>query len=222
MELSRQIPLPFKTGKLENLFITASCNKFAIKYLYSWEESFPEAYTSVLIGEKYSGKTTLANNWIKNKSSSIILDLSNTKKLLSDNIEKFNYLIIEDIEIHKLKEKKLLHVINECYLHKKYLLITSNTNDFKSVFKLPDLLSRLHSFHSIIIEPISKDFAEQMVVKTLADEQIRPGYDIYPLIADKITSYQQLIKVLNFVTTIFKSSSRKISKKHFKSTINLI
>lgn len=215
-----QIIIPFKISPKENLLIKAECNNFAIRYLSSWTEIFPEAYCTILIGSKSSGKTALIEYWLKKHKSSKLLSLSRMQKSLMDEMEKYNFLAIDDIHNSKSQEKKLFHIINETIRQKKYLLMTSENNNYENYFKVPDLLSRLKSFNIITISEISPDITHQMLAKYLADHQIRVPFDIYSLINIEFQDYKHMHEFYTDLVQSIKKHRGRLTKKFIKSVIS--
>ena len=103
-----------------------------------------ELQLSFLYGPKKSGKSFLAEIWLKKNNA---LKYDSNIELLSEN--KQNILVDNFISYD---EENIFHIVNNCILNNLKLLITSNNkiNDIK--FKYQDLSSRLKTFSNIEIK----------------------------------------------------------------------
>ena len=145
-----------------------------------------------LYGPNKSGKSFLANIWLK-KNNAIQYNNKNYELLLN---EKYN-ILIDDFFIYD--EERIFHIVNNCILNNLKILITSNKklNDVK--FKFKDLSSRLKTFSYLEINQPNDEMLITILTKLLIDKQfVINSNEIFEYILRRVDrSYQGINEIVN-------------------------
>lgn len=130
----------------------------------------------LLYGEKYSGKTHLANIWQKRNNATFL----NETDLEYPQLQKHYSYVLEDIDKYSGdKEVLIYNIINVAKENDAYLLLTGSS----LIFSLPDLLSRLLSIKQISIAKPDAELIQGIVTKILSDNEITISKTILEYIA---------------------------------------
>ena len=151
----------------EDYYVSKS-NFFAFQLIEKW----PKWEKNILniFGEKYSGKTHLANIFKKkNKAKKI------TEKELSDEklreLKLYENIILDDFE-NVCEERILYSLFNLIDQDNKFLLINSEMPINEINFNLKDLKSRSKNFLFAKIENPDDELIFALILKSFSDRQI--------------------------------------------------
>ena len=192
----------FNNDQNELNFFVNKTNYYAFNVLINSNSQF-----SFLYGPNKSGKSYLAQIWLKknnaieyNKISNYELILNNKKNILIDNIINFD-------------EEKIFHIVNSCILNNLKILITSNNkiNDIK--FKFNDLSSRLKTFSILEIKQPNDEMLLTILTKLLIDKQfIINSNDIFEYILRRVDrSYEAIHDIVNKLDVLSLEKKRQLT-----------
>ena len=190
-------------------YYVSKSNYFAFNIIDKWPNW--EKRILNICGEKFSGKTHLANIF-KLKIKSLFLDENKINNDLFKNMKLYESIIIDDFK-NNIDEKILYSIINLVDQDNKYLLINSEKPINEMNFKLPDLESRSKNCLVAKIENPDDDLIFAIILKNFSDRQIKLEKKIIEFIINRIDrSYG---KIYDFIYKIDELSLKK------KKPINL-
>ena len=193
----------------EHDYYVSKSNYFAFNIIDKWPNW--EKRILNICGEKFSGKTHLANIF-KLKIKSLFLDENKINNDLFKNMKLYESIIIDDFK-NNIDEKILYSIINLVDQDNKYLLINSEKPINEMNFKLPDLESRSKNCLVAKIENPDDDLIFAIILKNFSDRQIKLEKKIIEFIINRIDrSYG---KIYDFIYKIDELSLKK------KKPINL-
>ncbi|MBI04449.1 MAG: hypothetical protein CMI96_01370 [Pelagibacteraceae bacterium] len=160
----------------------------------------------LLVGPKKSGKTHLANIWMK-KNDSVFFN-KNFKEIIS--IKKN---IIFDTDLTTSSEEDLFHIINHCFLNSLKILVITSFDLFEYNFKLPDLKSRLKSFFYTRIKLPDDEMLLNILTKKLTEKQfIINNKDIFDYLLNHVTrSYEEINNVIDKIDNLSLEKKRQLT-----------
>ena len=176
-------------------FFVSKSNFYAYEIIDNW----PKWEKNILNihGEKYSGKTHLANIFInKHKGKKI-----NSKSFTDDDIKKLKIHenIILDSYNNNIDERLLYALFNLVDQSNKYLIINSLKPINEMTFKLNDIKSRSKNCLFAKIDNPDDELIFALILKSFSDRQIK---------IDK--------KIIDFITKRIDRSYSKISEFIYK------
>jgi len=213
MNINNQLIFEFKSIKnfnKEDYFVSES-NKYAYKILKKWPRWSKKIVN--IYGEKYSGKTHLANIFKKKANGFFI----NSDKINNDILKQFKLYetIIIDGFYNEVEEKLLYTIFNLVEQDNKFLIIFSRIplSDFK--FKLKDTESRAKNCLSVEIKAPDDELIFAIIMKSFSDRQITIDKKIINFILNRINrSYS---KIHDFIYKIDELSLKKKKPINFKT-----
>ena len=172
-----------------------------------WEKNFLN-----ISGERYSGKTHLANIFLK-KFNGIRIE----SNLLNDEnlkaIKPYQNIVLEDLNLN-VNEKLIYTLFNIIDQDNKFLIITSSKPITKIQFKLEDLRSRTKNCLLTKIENPDDELMFALILKNLSDRQITLDKKLIDFIIKRVErSYG---KIFEFIYKIDKISLKKKKSIDFK------
>jgi len=191
----------FYVGK-SNFYTFELINKWP-----KWEKNFLN-----ISGERFSGKTHIANIFLK-KFNGIRIESS----LLNDEnlkaIKPYQNVVLEDLSLD-VNEKLIYTLFNIIDQDNKFLIITSNKPITEIDFKLEDLRSRTKNCLLAKIENPDDELMFALILKNLSDRQITLDKKLINFIIKRIErSYG---KIFEFIYKIDKISLKKKKSIDFK------
>jgi len=150
----------------ENNFVVTQSNQDAFEHITKWPEW--TVNNIILFGDAGVGKSHLANIWLK-RSNGIRLDLDEINTKI---VEKYKYVLIEDVDSNQTNYHNLFHVINLIREIEGSLLLTSKIPPTSLVTKIPDLNSRIRSFSPVKINKPDDYLLEIMILKIFSDKNV--------------------------------------------------
>ena len=173
----------------------------------NWEKSFLN-----IIGDKFSGKTHLANIFLK-KFNGIRIE----SNFLSDEnlkeIKPYQNIILENLNLG-VNEKLIYSLFNIIDQDNKFLIITSLEPISEINFKLEDLKSRTKNCLLAKIEQPDDELMFALILKNLSDRQITLDKKLIDFIIKRVErSYD---KIFEFIYKIDNISLKKKKSIDFK------
>ena len=130
-------------------YYVSDSNYFAFNLIDKWPKW--EKRILNISGEKFSGKTHLANIF-KSKSSALFLTENEISNDVFKKIKLYESIIVDSFS-NKIDENLTYSIFNLVDQDSKYLLINSETPLGEINFKLPDLASRSRNLLHAKINP---------------------------------------------------------------------
>ena len=191
----------FNTDHNELNFFVNKTNFYAFNALINNNSKF-----SFLCGPKKSGKSYLAQIWLK-ETNAIQYDNNNYQLLLSN---KKNILIDE---ILSYDEENIFHLVNNCILNNIKLLITSRDKINEIQFKYNDLSSRLKTFSYLEINQPNDEMLLTILTKLLIEKQfIINSNDIFEYILRRVDrSYHGINKIVDKLDVLSLEKKRQLT-----------
>ena len=178
-----------------------------------WEKNFLN-----IIGEKFSGKTHLANIFLEKfkgvKFEAKFLNNENLKE-----IKIYQNIVLENIS--ELMDEKLFYsLINIIDQDNKYLITTSTKPIVDIKFNLPDLKSRSKNFLLQNIEKPDDELIFALLVKNLSDRQISLEKKLISYIIKRIDrSYGKIFDFIYKIEEISLKKKKSIDLKIIKEVL---
>ena len=217
---SNQLPLVFPALDLKDQEITLDgCYANAVSALKNWR-SWPEGQLLIL-GPSQSGKSRLSEWWAAQNNCALIfgtqLDGSNIEELSSLSLSG---LVVDDAD-KCTKDDALVTILNLCHQRGVPLLLTGSSGTSVWAAKLPDLVSRLQSLPTVLIEdPDTESLKRRLIAASKARFMLLPEETANYLI-DRISRSFDIIEPL--VDALEKSANgRSLSKVTAREALLLL
>ncbi len=195
--------LDHKKNFNEHDFYVSKSNFYAYNIIDKWPKW--EKKILNIFGEKFSGKTHLANIF-KSKTNALLINASKIDEKIFKKIKLFENIIIDDFE-KNYDEKLIYSIFNLADQDNKYMLINSLIPINEIEFKLPDMISRSKNCLSAKIESPDDDLIFAIILKNFSDRQIKIEKKIIEFIINRIDrSYS---KIYEFIYKIDELSLKK-------------
>ena len=203
------LDLNYKQNFNDHDFYVSKSNYFAFNIINKWPKW--EKKILNICGEKFSGKTHLANIF-KSKSKALLINYNKIDENVFNNIKLFDNIIIDDFN-NNFDEKLIYSVFNLVDQDNKYMLINSEQPINEIKFNLPDMISRSKNCLVAKIENPDDELIFAIILKNFSDRQIKLEKKIIEFIINRIDrSYS---KIYEFIYKIDELSLKK------KKPINL-
>jgi len=191
-------------------YYVSKSNYFAFNIIDKWPKW--EKKIINICGEKFSGKTHLANIF-KSKSKALLINHNNiNNEDVFKKIKLYESIIIDDFN-ENLDEKLMYSIFNLIDQDNKYLVINSKKPINEIKFNLLDMTSRSKNCLIAKIEKPDDDLIFAIIIKNFSDRQIKLEKKIIEFIINRIDrSYS---KIYEFIYKIDELSLKK------KKPINL-
>ena len=191
----------FYVGK-SNFYAFEMINKWP-----KWEKNFLN-----INGEKFSGKTHLANIFLK-KFNGIRIDINSLNDENLKSIKSYQNIILEDLNLN-INEKLIYSLFNIIDQDNKFLIVTSMKPISEINFRLDDLRSRTKNCLFANIQNPDDELMFALILKNLSDRQITLDKKLIDFIIKRIErSYG---KIFEFIYKIDKISLKKKKSIDFK------
>jgi chromosomal replication initiation ATPase DnaA len=172
-----------------------------------WKKNFLN-----ISGEKFSGKTHLANIFLK-KFNGIRIESGLLKDEHLSTIKPYQNVILENLN-SDVNENLIYSLFNMIDLDNKFLIITSLEPISEINFKLKDLKSRAKNCLLAKIENPDDELMFALILKNLSDRQITLDKKLIDFIIKRVErSYG---KIFEFIYKIDKISLKKKKSIDFK------
>ena len=164
---------------LENFYISAA-NDSAVDAIKNWQD-WP-ARKLLLLGPPGSGKSHLANCWVK-KVRGLTLSIEDIFQFDVGKLIDYNALLIDDIndiltrhsDEKKLIQEKLFYLFNFSAYKSCSILMTSATPISGWGLTLQDLISRLLTVAVVKLSPPDDELLIAVLLKQFDDKMARNG-----------------------------------------------
>ena len=191
-------------------FYVGKSNFYSFEIIHKWpkwEKNFLN-----ISGEKFSGKTHLANIFLKKfngiRFESSLLNNENLKE-----IKPYQNVVLENLDLD-INEKLIYTLFNIIDQDNKFLIITSLKPIAEIDFKLKDLKSRTKNCLLAKIKNPDDELMFALILKNLADRQITLDKKLINFIIKRIErSYD---KIFEFIYKIDEISLKKKKPIDFK------
>ena len=197
-------------------FYVSDSNFFAFNLIEKWPKW--EKRILNVSGEKYSGKTHLANIF-KSISSALFLTEKEINNDIFKKIKLYESIIIDDFS-NNLEENLVYAIFNLVDQDSKYLLINSETPLSKLNFKLPDLISRSKNVLLAEINPPDDELIFAIILKNFSDRQIRLEKKIIEFVINRIDrSYRKISEFIYKIDELSLKKKKPINLKTIKEIL---
>ena len=189
-------------------------------YAYTIIDKWPKWEKKILniFGEKFSGKTHLANIF-KSKTNALLINASKIDEEIFKKIKLFENIIIDDFE-KNYDEKLIYSIFNLADQDNKYMLINSLIPINEIEFKLPDMISRSKNCLSAKIESPDDDLIFAIILKNFSDRQIKIEKKIIEFIINRIDrSYSKIYEFIYKVDELSLKKKKPINLKTIKEIL---
>jgi len=191
-------------------FYVGKSNFYSFEIIHKWpkwEKNFLN-----ISGEKFSGKTHLANIFLK-KFNGIRIESSLLNNENLKEIKPYQNVVLENLDID-INEKLIYTLFNIIDQDNKFLIITSLKPIAEIDFKLKDLKSRTKNCLLAKIKNPDDELMFALILKNLADRQITLDKKLINFIIKRIErSYD---KIFEFIYKIDEISLKKKKPIDFK------
>ena len=197
-------------------FFVSKCNHYAFSLIEAWPKW--EKNIINIYGEKYSGKSHLAEIF-KKKNKDKIIKIDEINDEFFNKIRFYENIILDNFE-HMSNEKILYSIFNFIEQYNKYLIINSidPINSFN--FTLPDLKSRLKNCIFAKIDQPDDDMIFALVLKHFSDRQIKIEKKIIEYIVKRIErSYGKILEFIYKVDQFSLVNKKSIDYKSIKKIL---
>ncbi len=195
----------------EHDYYVSKSNFFAYSIIEKWPKWEKKIFN--IYGEKFSGKTHLANIF-KSKTNALFIKANEFNNDIFKKAKLFENIIIDNFD-EKYDEKLIYSIFNLIEQDNKYMLINSIMPISEINFKLPDMISRSKNCLSAKIENPDDDLIFAIILKNFSDRQIKVEKRIIEFIISRIDrSYS---KIYEFIYKIDELSLKKKKPINFKT-----
>ena len=218
MKELNQLLLDFdiKTNFNDHDYYVSDSNFFAFNLIDKWPKW--EKRILNISGEKFSGKTHLANIF-KSKSSAFFLNESQINDDAFKKIKLYESIIVDGFS-NTIDERLIYSVFNLVDQDSKYLLINSETPLGEINFELPDLASRSKNLLHAKIEPPDDDLIFAIILKNFSDRQIKLEKKIIEFIINRIDrSYSKISEFIYKIDELSLKKKKPINLKTIKEIL---
>ena len=206
----------FKKSFNDHDYYVSDSNYFAFNIIDKWPKW--EKKILNISGEKFSGKTHLANIF-KLKSSALFLNEKEISNDVFKKIKLFESIIIDNFS-NKIDENLTYSIFNLVDQDSKYLLINSETPLSEINFKLPDLISRSRNSLQAKINPPDDELIFAIILKNFSDRQIKLEKQIIEFIVNRIDrSYSKISEFIYKVDELSLKKKKPINLKTIKEIL---
>ena len=208
--------LDHKKNFNEHDFYVSKSNFYAYNIIDKWPKW--EKKILNIFGEKFSGKTHLANIF-KSKTNALLINASKIDEEIFKKIKLFENIIIDDFE-KNYDEKLIYSIFNLADQDNKYMLINSLIPITEIEFKLPDMISRSKNCLSAKIESPDDDLIFAIILKNFSDRQIKIEKKIIEFIINRIDrSYSKIYEFIYKIDELSLKKKKPINLKTIKEIL---
>lgn len=199
------LPLPHITAMGAEDFMVAESNKLAVDWLHQWPNW--AGHFSCLTGPSGSGKTHLLHVWQARSEARLVtpaeLETMRANEIASDT----KILALDDadgVSGNTIAEENLFHLYNLIAEQKGYLLLAARTAPTLWDVKLPDLKSRLATFHVVPILFPDDNLLAALLIKQFKDRQVNVSDGVIDYILRRVgrsgEAVQMIVNQLNAIS----------------------
>ncbi len=197
-------------------YYVSKSNYYAFNLIDKWPNW--EKKIINLCGEKYSGKTHLANIF-KSKSKALLIKEKEINEELFKKIKLYESVIIDDFS-NNINENMIYSIFNLIDQDSKYLLINSEIPISEIKFNLPDLTSRSKNFLIAKIDDPDDELIFAIIIKNLSDRQIKLEKKIVEFVINRIDrTYSKISEFIYKVDELSLKKKKPINLKTIKEIL---
>tara|TARA_B100001250_G_scaffold125379_1_gene106600 strand:- start:1043 stop:1711 length:669 start_codon:yes stop_codon:yes gene_type:complete len=200
-------------------FYVSDSNFYAYKIINSWpkwEKNFLN-----ICGEKYSGKTHLANIFLKNFKG-IKINSTSFKNEDFKNLKIYENIVLEDFD-KNINENLIYSFFNFIDQDNKYLIINSSIPISEIDFKLEDLRSRAKNCLVAKINKPDDELIFALILKNFSDRQILIDKKLIDYITKRINrSYGKIYEFIYKINEVSLIKKKSIDFKIIKEVLEEI
>ena len=200
-------------------FYVSDSNFYAYKIINSWpkwEKNFLN-----ICGEKYSGKTHLANIFLKNFKG-IKINSTSFKNEDFKNLKIYENIVLEDFD-KNINENLIYSFFNFIDQDNKYLIINSSIPISEVDFKLEDLRSRAKNCLVAKINKPDDELIFALILKNFSDRQILIDKKLIDYITKRINrSYGKIYEFIYKINEVSLIKKKSIDFKIIKEVLEEI
>jgi chromosomal replication initiation ATPase DnaA len=223
--MSLQIPIKFSSKKgandTEKNFIFTEKNLKIFSYFEDFFKAQNDKNFLILLGEKYSGKSSILkilSKKIAQKKEIIFLNNQSLKSGYFNNfIQENNFYILDDFD--KIEnEETLFHLYNSIANSKGKLVLAG---EIVPKYELKDLNSRISNIEIIKIENLkTPEEVKEILAGVFAQKQIKISNNLIDFISKNIErSYERIFEIVQKIEEKIFEKSDKISLQEVKEII---
>ena len=206
----------FKKSFNDHDYYVSDSNYFAFNLVDKWPKW--EKKILNISGEKFSGKTHLANIF-KLKSSALFLNETEISNEIFKKIKLYESVIIDEFS-NTVDENLIYSIFNLVDQDSKYLLINSEIPLSEINFKLPDLVSRSKNSLQARINPPDDELIFAIILKNFSDRQIKLEKQIIEFIVNRVErSYSKISEFIYKVDELSLKKKKPINLKTIKEIL---
>ena len=206
----------FKKNFNEHDYYVSKSNYFAFNIIDKWPKWDKKILN--IHGEKFSGKTHLANIF-QLKSKALIVNHKKIKDDIFKEIKIFESIIIDDFD-ENFDEKVIYSIFNLVDQDNKYLLINSKIPINEIKFNLPDMASRSKNCLFAQLENPDDDLIFAIILKNFSDRQIKMEKKIIEFIINRIDrSYSKIYEFIYKIDELSLKKKKPINLKTIKEIL---
>lgn len=161
------LPLISSVNYSEETWNEGISNKEATQWIFSWPHWGKQKHLC-LWGENGVGKTHLLNIW-REKTNAYSIESLSLKTQAPYELPLRKAYVIDDVD-YSVDDFWLFSFYNWIVERDSYLLLTSHTPPSRWTGHLPDLISRLSTIQSIMIQEIDDQLFHHILKKQFLDE----------------------------------------------------
>jgi chromosomal replication initiation ATPase DnaA len=178
------LAVPHRSALEREDFLVAPANADAVAWVDSWP-NWPAA-ALVVHGPAGSGKTHLAQAWRLRAAAAPLAPASLDVPALPRALTGATSFVVEDVDRDPPEPRAWFHLLNLLAETGKTALFTARTAPARWPIGLPDLASRLRALPSVGIAAPDEALVEAVLVKQLADRQLRVPPDTVRYVAMRL------------------------------------
>jgi chromosomal replication initiation ATPase DnaA len=165
-------------------FLVAPANADAVAWIDAWP-GWP-ARALVVHGPTGSGKSHLAQTWRLRAAAAELATAALAPAALAERTAGPPAFVVEDVDRDPPDERGWFHFLNLLGERGQFALFTARTAPIRWAIGLPDLASRLRALPSATIQAPDDALIEAVLVKQLADRQVRVAPETVRYVAARI------------------------------------
>ena len=210
------LELDHKKNFNEHDYYVSKSNYYAFSIIDKWPKW--EKKILNIFGEKFSGKTHLANIF-KSKTNALIIDVNDINDDIFKKLKLFENIVIDNFE-SDFDEKLIYSIFNLVDQDNKYMLINSIIPINEIEFELPDLTSRSKNCLSAKIDSPDDDLIFAIILKNFSDRQIKVEKKIIEFIINRIDrSYSKIYEFIYKIDELSLKKKKPINLKTIKEIL---
>ena len=200
-------------------FYVSDSNFYAYKIINSWPK-WEKKFLNIC-GEKYSGKTHLANIFLK-KFKGIKINSTSFKNEDFKNLKIYENIVLEDFD-KNINENLIYSFFNFIDQDNKYLIINSSIPISEIDFQLKDLRSRTKNCLVAKINKPDDELIFALILKSFSDRQILIDKKLIDYITKRINrSYGKIYEFIYKINEVSLIKKKSIDFKIIKEVLEEI